>query len=280
MSTEQAISVSGTTSAEATPSAPVAVPEAVVEAQKPPEKTKEELEFASRFAALTKREKTILAQQRAMQEKAKDLEALTKYEEAKKNAKQNPIAILESLGLDYKYLTDYILNDNKPTTEGKLGTLEQQVQALQQQLAQKEQLEKQMKQEQTINQFKYAIKDHVDKNGDAFELIRANDAYETVFEVASNVFDETGEIPDIDDVAKQVETYLEGEVEKLTKVKKVLNKFAPPPPAPEASPQVDTKPSLSKTLTNASVSSVPGTTTKTLSPDESVRRAAAKLKWN
>lgn len=280
MSTEQAISVSGTTSTEATPVAVEAAPSTPVDTPKPPEKTKEELEFASRFAALTKREKSILHQQRMMQEKAKDLEALTKYEEAKKSAKNNPIAVLESLGLDYKYLTDFILNDNKPTTEGKLGTLEQQVQALTQQLAEKAQVEEQMKQERAVNEFKGKIKDHVEKNADAYELIRVNNAFDTVYEVACSVYDETGEIPDIDEVAKNVEAHLESELDKLKEAKKVRSRFAPPPTEPQASIPVDTKPSLSKTLTNAGVSAVPQATKSNLSPDESVRRAAAMLKWN
>lgn len=280
MSTEQAISVAGTTSTEAAPATVEAPVEAPKAEEPPPQKSKEELEFASRFAALTKREKAILQQQRLMQEKAKDLEALSKFEELKKGAKTNPIAILENLGLSYKEITDFVLNDNKPTTDSVLGTLQQQVEALKTQLAEKEASEKRSKDEAAIRNFKYAIQSHVDKNADTFELIRGNNAYDTVFEVASNVFDETGEIPDIDEVAKQVESYLEGELEKLTKLKKIQAKFAPPPAAPEASIPTDTKPSVSKTLTNAAVSAVPGTTKKTLSADESVRKAAAMLKWS
>jgi hypothetical protein len=179
------------------------------------------IDFSSRFAALSKREKEILAKSRAIKEKES---YINEYESAQKLAKENPVKLMEKFGLTYDQLTNFIL-DAKDSED---NSLEKKVSDLEARLEKdrlaKEELEREAAEaadQQIIEAYKSQIKSHVDANPDACEMIRLTDNYDLVFEVAHEHYDQTGQILKAEDAIKAVEDYLTKEAEeKILKAKK------------------------------------------------------------
>src|SRR4051812_20153206 len=85
-----------------------------VETVAPIEPKEDDIKFGKRFAAITAKERAIKQREAKLKSES---QAVREYQEAKKQAKLNPIAYLSTLGLDYRQLTDHVLNDQKPTPE-------------------------------------------------------------------------------------------------------------------------------------------------------------------
>lgn len=240
-----------------------------------------EIDLSARFAALARRERQAQEIERAAKEKADRLKALEEFESLKQKAKSDPLAYLQAGGIDYQLITDYLLGENQtPTQESKLEELERRLEAERQERLAREEAAKSEKRERALGRFKHSIESHIENNVEAYELIKANDAKELVFEVAIERYNEEGKVPDIKECADMVEAYLEKELDKLKALKKVQSRFAPVMPEPKDSkelPKLDLGP---KTLTNQVVSQVPPQTKPLLSADESIKRAASLIRWN
>jgi len=283
------VTESVTTPITATPTPSTVAP--VVEAPKEtpkeieiPKKTEEELKFASRFAAMAKKERELQAREKALKEEAAKY---SDYERAVKEAKQNPVAFMEKHGLTYKEVTDFILNDRKLSPEAQIKQMRDQMEA-----DKKERLDAEQKRqaewiENTYRQHKAEIRTYCDKATDACELIRASESYDAVFEVIEAYYQKTGQVLPIDKAASEVENHLEAEGRKLLALKKFQPKVVEPPKEPlpattETSEDtndlsVKTSPTTVSTLTNKGAQTgtpVPSTKPKTV---EDLRRDAMKI---
>lgn len=283
---------SGSVLQEHSPQAPAvesAPAEPVVPAEVVP---KTDDKFASKFAALSRKEKQLRQQEAQYQTLKKELESLKAKQEEdlkpylslKDKLKSDPLSALAELGLSYEDLTKQFVLKEPETPEQKtmsvIESLKQEIESLKAE-RNKEKEESQKTQEElkrkTEERAKQNYLEHLTKyvNDSAeYELIKANDAVEMIYDVMDQVYTETGKVPTEKEAADHVEAYLLEEVKKLSGLKKVKGLLQPTiaAPEPEKTP--------SATLSNNLAQQVPSSGDRLPSDDESKRMMANLLKWH
>lgn len=252
------------------------------EPEKEPEKKEEdEGKWAQRFAILSKREKEL-------QRKAQELKAAQEAEDYKAfiAAKQsrNPIQALQALGMSFQDAAQFVLNDQKhpePTVEDQIKELKAQIARQEEERALREEQEKQDYVKRTIDNHKRDIASYIKTNPDKYELILANDAQDTVFEVIEEYYNKFNKIMPIDEASQKVEDWLTERAQALLKLKKFQPVAQPTPePVAQSRPLPQDRPKIGMTLTNAGVTAQPAKENLgLLSREESIKRAAAMLKY-
>jgi hypothetical protein len=247
------------------------------------EPEKEAPALSDAWAKIAAKEAEIAAKQKEIELRDKDLEgkltSVKEYEDALSNAKTAPLEALKKLGVSYEELTQFLLNDQKPTPELKIKSLEDQIVALTNKINKQEEEQKQKvtKAEQdsfneSINAYKADLKKAVDAKADDYELIIANKAYDLVFEVQKVHFEETkGKELSLEDAAKQVEEYLFKQAQSLLKLKKLQ----PKPVEPETQKQQSV--TLTDSTMTAPVSEAPR---RAMSRDQRLKEAAKLIRWD
>jgi hypothetical protein len=204
------------------------------------EPEQKEIDLAEKFNQVTAREKEL----RESEEKIKferethstssgELEAAQKLI---RDFKDNPLEGLKAMGVDFKDIAEMVLNDERPTPEHRVKKLEDQIQKRDDDAKAKTEADAQAKseadqkyasseQERHINEAKENIRTEVDGNEDKYEFIRSQDAYDLVFEVASEVYAETKTLLTWAEAATKVEEQLWNDHAKLTGTKKFKAKY-------------------------------------------------------
>lgn len=237
----------------------------------------EKIDYSRRFAELTKKERAILQKQQQLKESSK---ALEEFENAKKNAKLNPKALLEAYGLSYQGLTEFLLNDEKPTPETQIKTeldlLKSQLEEERRLRETKEQEAERMAEEKVVTEFKASLKDLA--TSDDFELIRSegDDGIDLVYAVMEEYYDSTGNMMDKAEAMKQVESHLESELKrKYQNAKKVKSWWEPAKETKEAGYRQTEEP---LTLTNkATLQGSYDSPQRSFDDDETSKRKAAEF---
>ena len=193
--------------------------------------------------------------------------------------KKEPLKVLNESGLTFEQLAEMVMNDGKPTQDMVLNEYEKKfmskVQELEKKLADKEAKEQEDKYNQAIAQFQGQLTDFVTKTED-YELIRANDAVDLVYQVIEQHHAETGEILSNKDASDAVEEYLLEEAKKLVdreKVKKLLSSQTPTKTATSTGKS-------SPTLSNAAAAQATKSAARLLSDEESKAEAAKLIRWD
>jgi len=251
------------------------------------------VDFAKRFAALTRREREIQKRAQEFSQKEKDFtEKYAKYQEwekARENAKLDPLGFLQANGLSYKEITDKILEDDNLTDEQKLERIadaklqqyKQEQEAKQEkERAEREKAAQEAQDQELIDRYKTQITQTVtDKPEYKFINHEGEAATELVFEVAAEHYDRTGEVIDPAVAAKHVEAYIE---KRYKEAYKLLDTEGL---ASDETQQEVTEPQsfAPKTLTNRSILSAspseqPNTSSRFLSDEESKMRSAEMLR--
>lgn len=257
-------------------------------------------EFSSKFAALSRREKALREREAQIDSKLLELEErfnqLQQPQEPQVEPepelpleyrlKKDPLNTLKDLGLSYEQLTNLALNDGKLTPEMQMDLLRQEIdqkysseiEKLKQELEERDKRLEEEKYNEVVNNFKTELTNFVN-DSEKYELIRANDASDLVYDVIEQHYGETGRILSKEEAADAVEEYLEEELEKLLKVGKVKNKLTPQEAAQQAASPKPTMTQKAPTLSNAH-SAAASKPSRPLTREESVARAASLLKWN
>lgn len=256
---------------EAIEETPVAV-EGVVNTEAPVDN--EDL-FSSRFAALSKREKRMV-----------DAQAEIKAQEAKFNDMNSAVEggameILKYHGLSIDDVISHALGEDAPKEEVDPNTaLREEFEAYKQSIEDKEtkrladiENQNQSSIDDAINNHKQTISSHISQNPEKYELISNQGEHELVWEVTQANFDNTGEILTAEEAADKVEAYLEGKVREMLKLKKFSTN-----PQSEQIKDNNFGTIESPTLTQRNTTQ---TTTgqRALTREESLKQAAANLKW-
>ena len=269
-----------------------------IEAQPEPQQQEEPEQpqndqFSSKFAALSRKEKDLRQREKQFEDKISQFEAKMAEFEAANAPKQepehipadirkNPLKALEEAGYSYEDLTNMILNEGKMSPEMQLKLMREEIESdykskyeeLNNKLIEKEKAEEEKHYQQTLNNFKAEIQDVVNSS-EEYDYIQANEAYDLVFDIIDEYYQENKEVLDINDAARQVEQYLEEESMKLVeKSKKLKSKFAQLKQSPN--PASSQSPTLSNS--NAATSKNPEPQ-RLLSREESIARLASQIKW-
>jgi hypothetical protein len=205
--------------------------------------------FSKRFSALNRERKALSAREVEIKKQMAQVEAekaeLSKWKEqqaAIKDAK-NPLKALEAFGYSYEDAAQFLLNDQKPTPDLMIKGVEEKVQALQAQLEaerrEKAEYERRMLEQEsqkTNQQAIDAIKTHLSANPD-FDALTALDMQNQVFNKINDHYNATGEVLQIDDVAKEMLSEVEKLLDLVTKTTVYKKKYAQAAQAPKASPK-------------------------------------------
>ena len=258
-----------------------------LEAAQEPEKNDE---FSRKFAALSRKEKEVRAREAEYEQRIAELEQRFAAKEPQKEPeipfdvrlRQNPLKALESVGLSYDKLTELALNDGKLTPDMQMKLMREELETdykskfedLENRLVEKEKGLEEQRYEDIKLGFQNEIESFVNSNGEEYELIKANDANDVVYEVIEEHYNETGKILDIKEAAEAVESYLEEEATKLLQLSKVRSKFNPG--NNEQEPQRQSQ----VTLSNAHSAQANERVARKLSEEESKRAMAQMLQWD
>ena len=258
-----------------------------LEAAQEPEKNDD---FSRKFAALSRREKEIRAKEAEYEQRIAELEQRFVAQEPQKEPeipfdvrlRQNPLKALESVGLSYDKLTELALNDGKLTPEMQMKLMREELETdykskfedLENRLVEKEKGLEEQRYEDIKLGFQNEIESFVNSNEQEYELIKANDANDVVYEVIEEHYNETGKILDIKEAAEAVESYLEEEATKLLQLSKVRSKFNPGDNEQEPQRQSQV------TLSNAHSAQANERVARKLSDEESKSAMAKMLQWD
>lgn len=237
--------------------------------------------FSKRFSALNRERKALSAKEAELKKQMAAIESekaeVEKWREQQKAIKEarNPLKALEAFGYSYEDAAQYLLNDQKPTPDLMIKSVEEKVQALQAQLEeerrQKAEYEAKMLEQEsqkTNAQAIEAIKNHLGQNPE-FDALIALDMHHTVFNKINDHYNATGEVLQIDDVAKEMLGDVERLLDLVTKTTVYKKKFANGQPAPKTPP---------KTLSSQLHAQTPPTDKKRPKTDEErIKNALALL---
>lgn len=259
--------------------------------------------FAAKFAALSKKEKQLRTQEKAMQQRLKDMEAKFKAQEEqlrpfmslKDSASKDPAVLFENLkaaGLTEQQIIEKYILKQEPTPEQKQNDIMQQLQkeieALKtervrekEEAQQNEAKSKERTQQQAKENYVKYLNDFVAKNVEAYELIHKNDAADLVYDVIEEHYNLTeqengagkGVILTEKDAADRVEEFLLEQAKKLIESNKLRQFVGTRTPTPEP------KKGQSATLSNSIAQKVPSKSEPFLSDAESKRQMAAMIKF-
>jgi len=272
--------------------APTSSPEAGGETQAPsaPEaKAPEHGEYASKFAALSKREKRIQEQLNELKLSKSEVE---KFNSLKLKVKENPLSVLDEYGITIEQLLTHSLGEDAPplSESDRLDLMKKEIQALRDEQAERLEAEKKAKEtedqsriEEAILAHRFKIEEHVSKNSEKYELLHLNgDAgLDLVWEVTEQYFEQNQKVLSPDEAADKVEAYLEQEARKLLAVKKLSPKTDSLSRVNELmerqiNPQA---PKTSYTLSQDLQTTPQAREYHSVDVEESKARAAAMLKW-
>ena len=274
--------VTGTvgTEASAPAEAQVAAPEVAPAPVEPP---KQERPGVDRFAALARKEAELVRKQQAFRtqqaEIARQADEVRAFQSFRQQAKTNPLEALKALGLTYDDVTNFVLNDNKPTPELEIGSLRQEIESLKRTTAEERQrmVEEQRRaamteQQQIVEAFREEVGEYVAQHADTYELTSLYGGSSLVADVIEEHFRQTNKLLTIPEAAKLVEEHYEDLARKAQATKKFAATQQKVAQAQEvAQPAV---PRTGPTLTN-NLSASAATSTK--QPRTEADRVAAAL---
>ena len=217
--------------------------------------------------------------------KVKDREYATYAEKAKafdtflERFKADPLSILEEHGIELDSLNERAL---KAPIDPAVREVKSELQRIKEELRAERAEKTRQSSEQSDKEFRARIDSFVEGK-EQYELINAQGASELIYQVVAQHWHKTleetgtGEVMDLEVAADLVEKHLEGEVERLSKTKKLSARFQPPPSEP-TKPNMTPANSDPATLTNGMRAvTEPASGNSRVSDAELTRRALAKL---
>lgn len=264
----------------ATPAEPVPAPVETPAVEAPAVETpkpEDDPKFASKFAALTRREQGVRQKEQEIKTKEAEYKA---YQADQKLMNDNILAWLEKKGYGFDKLTQLALNDGKKPAEMQVQELREQLEREKQEREEAEKTRAQKSYEEQKTNFVAEISDFISANAEAYELTSvAEEPAELIYNVIEQHYKKTQRVLPIKDAVELVEKHFETEMDtKYSKLKKIQAKFAPKEPVVE--PKTPVAQPRSQTITNSQAAAVATPHTKqVMSIEESKANAAKLLKW-
>lgn len=250
-------------------------------------------QFASKFAALSRKEKEIRQKEREIAEKLSEYDNWKKEQEELANKKEpevpldyrlkkDPLSTLAEMGLSYEKLTELALNDGKLTTDMQMELMKRELEEkyssgleeLKNELAERDKKAEEQKYQETISSFMNELTDFVNTN-EKYDLIRAGDAVEEVYKIIEEHYNKTNEVLSNAEAADMLQSHLEKELEAM--LEKTASRYGYSKAQPKPEQKTVTQ---SPTLSNSQTSHVSTQGSTPLSEEESRAAAAQLIKWH
>ena len=255
--------------------------------------TSDAADFSSQFAALSRQERELHLRQKEVtvkeQQMAQMSERMAEYEKTVALAKDNPEQFLEANGISVKELLTRELNGGEtPESEvlrKQLDAQAKQIEDLRQSQAAKEKEAEDQRLQTLRTSYVDQIKEWVDngERGEKYELVKASNAYETVYQVLQQEYNASGKDMGFEAAAQVVEDYYRKELERYkdTRLLKELSGGSSEPMQKESatSPAVsEQQPRTTKTLENTPVAT-PAEPERPLTKSERLAKFAEHIRW-
>lgn len=230
----------------------------------PPEPPRER--SSERFAALARKEAEVYRKQQAVRQQqaeiARQAEEVKAFQDLRRQAALNPVEALKALGLSYEQITEYMMNDNKPTPSLEVVSLRQEIEDFKkQQQAERDAARRQAEsmaakeQQQIIEQFREEVTDYVKQHSETYELTALYSADNLVYQVIEEAFNQSGKVLAIPEAAKMVEEHLEELAQQAQRTKKFAAKQSVASPQAVAANAPKPGPTLSNSLSAVATAS-------------------------
>lgn len=249
-------------------------------------KTENDPDFASKFAALTRKQKEIFIREQQLKQRE---EKISKYESLEKLKSENPFKYIQEQGMDLDSIIKGAAKDGEPpSVEDKVAALEKKIADYEAKIAKDQEDAVLRKQQEQVDSFKNTVFDKVKADPERYELIHLEDAFGTVYEVIEEHFVRTqkelgtGEVLDTEKAAEMVEKFLQEKATKLLQAKKLGFKMAETSASPSPAKDQSAEPAKQNehealTLSSSLIPSSAAPDPKNETPDEAKRRIAAEF---
>lgn len=183
--------------------------------------------LSPQFAALAKQKRALQLERAEFDKQKAEMisQGTTSSTDLIAKLKSNPMSVLQEHGVTYDQLTESILSGNEPNPE--LIELKQKLEALEKGLETKFQTREQQQEEAALQEMLYEAED-LAKEGEAYEMIRTEEAYDKVLRLIHDTYKQTGRVLDVKTAMDKVENELFAKAEKFASISKVKNKLSPP----------------------------------------------------
>ena len=241
-------------------------------AQNTPPQAPTDVEFLERFNKLSSRDATLRKQQQEIRSERDSFKAkIERLERLEKLAQENPEDLLSEFGTSYDKLTERRLSSMGGEQDKVVSSLQSRLEQLEAKLSQQSKIEAEQKTTQSMQAAQSEIRKICES--DDFELIRSQDAYDLVLDVAAEAYAKGRHIT-LAEAAKYTEAHLESKLERLLQAKKVTSRISPKPKAEDTpEPQQAAQQSSSLNSQSFSASSRPAPNVIT---EDDLRQAALR----
>lgn len=210
--------------------APLSSDAAAIAGQSATGEVKEATEpLSPQYAALARKERALRTQEKELQAREASFKSQeTEFQasrEFKERLKQNPLDVLNELGITYDQLVEAAVNQPNPEIKAVKSELQALKEAQAKQLEQSSAREKAQR-DSAIKQISHDAKSLIDSDP-AFETIKETGSLPDVVDLIVKTFDESGELLTVEDAAKLIEEELFEEAIKIANLKKVKAKLTP-----------------------------------------------------
>lgn len=252
---------------------------------------KQDQDLSRRLEFLSKKEREIMARERQYKQQAEKYkqyeEAFNERESLKQIAPNDPLALLEKYGWDMDKLTNHVMQRNDGLSYQEKQSLMDRIEKAEKRFEEMENKAKVEKRESTYNRYIGELEQTAKSDPDRWEMVADQGAYEMAFQAADQFYRDKGVFVSNEEVLDIVESYLDQQLSKGLKYKKVLNRIGKNQESGDTQGFQQTNQQQSyrepKTLTNNFAPVAPSNSNKYLTPEESKARIAKMMGnslWN
>lgn len=198
----------------------------------PPQEPKAD-RFSTAFSKLAKKEQALRREKESFSKEREETltlkEQVKAWESAKRNAKLDPKAALEQLGLNFEEIQEYFLNGAQPSANTLVEQLRRELEEtkseFQKRLEEKELEASKSQSERQEREFKFMLSKEIESS-DADFLKASDDPQDTVYRLIQGWYEKNGEVLPTKDAIELIEKELESDFNRrFGKLNKVASMF-------------------------------------------------------
>lgn len=189
--------------------------------------------LSPQFAALAKQKRALQVKERELADREKALQTGSVTDNAPDliaRLKSQPLSVLQEHGVTYDQLTEAILSEQNGI-HPEIQALKAELKALKEGVDKTFITKEEQAEEAALTEMLFEA-EGLAKEGEAYEMIREQNAYDQVLRLIHKTYKETGRVLDTAEAMETIEVKLLQDAEKLARIKKVQSRIAPEPIQP------------------------------------------------
>lgn len=247
-----------------------------------------------RMELMARKEREWLQRESRYREELKSKQELERkileYESKEKMFDTDPWAVMQQKGWSIDKLAEHIGSTHEPIQGeekrklyGKLDEMQSYIKKLESSLQERDEKQTEAQRGQVKNRLINDLKELAEKDSDRFELVKHENAYEYVFQVLNDYYEENKAPLDPAEAMEHVEKLLEKQYAKGLQYKKIKSKFGGSFENSDSQEMNQIQEPINytpKTLTNNFSQTTPPQSQRPLTREESIKRAASLIRFD